>query len=87
MTRLGAWARAQRLFGWRKGALRTSASAQTRCQVGYMEFDPVLDSDGDGPSLFVMVGWGPTWEAAIAHARIQSKEWKEVGWWPDHLRR
>ena len=87
MTRVGAWVRAQRLFGFGLGALRYSRAAdRTLCQVGFMDFDPLHDAEGDTPSMFVLVGHGRTWSDAFAMARLQAKEWKENGWWPNHLR-
>lgn len=85
MTRVGAWVRAQLLFGFGNGAVRSSASKRARCQVGFMDFDPLV-SDDDSKTLFVMLGWGESWGDAVTLARTQAKEWKENGWWPRHLR-
>lgn len=90
MTRVGAWVRAQMLLGWGKGALRevrqnlSGPKLYSRYQVGFMEHDPAVPDDE--PSFFVMLGFGPTWEDAVSHARREAQEWKENGWWPKHLR-
>lgn len=81
MTRLGAWVRAQRLFGWGQGAVsdhKSGGVANMRYQVGYLESNLMDDSD----KQFTVVGVGSTWKDAYRSAAATVEEWKENGWWP-----
>jgi hypothetical protein len=81
MTRVGAWVRAQRVFGWGKGAVSDQGdigSKSLRYQVGYME-QALQDEE---KQQFIAVGIGSSWRDAYCAALVTVEEWKEAGWWP-----